>query len=101
VAHENYETNSKLVATDSVLKGAMLAAGDTLPTVAALSTSNEMESNRKKRSKKSISVSVGNSGPWSVDWLQNLQKGDIGLISSKNKRLRKVGKENRGICGRL
>jgi hypothetical protein len=22
------------------------------------------------------------SGPWSVDWLQNIQKGDIGLISS-------------------
>ena len=30
------------------------------------------------------------SGPWSVDWLQNIQKGDVGLISSKNKRLKRV-----------
>ena len=33
------------------------------------------------------------SRPWSVDWLQNIQKGDIGLISFKNKRLKKVVKE--------
>jgi hypothetical protein len=36
------------------------------------------------------------SGPWSVDWLQNVQQGDIGLISSKNKRLKKVVKKKRG-----
>jgi len=33
-----------------------------------------------------------NSGPWSVDWLHNLQKGDVGLISSRTKRLRTVAK---------
>jgi len=33
------------------------------------------------------------SGSWSVDWLQNIQNYDIGLISSKNKRLRKVSKK--------
>jgi len=33
------------------------------------------------------------SGPWSVEWLENVQQGDIGLVSSKNKRLRKVGKD--------
>jgi len=27
-----------------------------------------------------------------VDWLQNVQHGDIGLISSHKKRLKKVGK---------
>jgi hypothetical protein len=32
------------------------------------------------------------SGPWSVDWLRNVQHGDIGLISSNKKRLKKVGK---------
>jgi len=32
------------------------------------------------------------SGPWSVDWLQNIQKGNIGLISSKHKRLKRVRK---------
>jgi hypothetical protein len=36
------------------------------------------------------------SGPWSVDWLQNVQHGDIGLISSNKKRLNKVGKGNGG-----
>jgi len=38
------------------------------------------------------------SGPWSVDWLQNFQKGDVGLISSKTKRLRKAGKETCRRC---
>jgi len=33
-------------------------------------------------------------GPWSVDWLQNIQKGDIGLISSKHKRLKRVRKNS-------
>ena len=32
------------------------------------------------------------SGPWSVDWLQNIQQGDIDLISSKHKRLKRVRK---------
>jgi len=35
------------------------------------------------------------SGPWGVDWLQNVQHGDIGLISSHKKRLKKVGND----CG--
>jgi len=34
------------------------------------------------------------SGPWSVDWLQNIQHGDIGLISSKHKRLKMVRKNS-------
>jgi hypothetical protein len=83
--------------TDTVVEGDMSAAGTTIPTVAAVSTSN----NVKKRRNKSTAGSVGNSGPWSVDWLRNIQKGDIGLISSKNKRLRKVGKENGGSNERL
>jgi len=45
--------------------------------------------------------SLGTSGPWSVDWLQNTQEGDKGLISSKNKRLKKVVKANGGNGGRL
>jgi hypothetical protein len=32
------------------------------------------------------------SGPWSVDWLQNVQRSDNGLISSNKKRMKKVGK---------
>lgn len=36
------------------------------------------------------------SGPWSVDWLQNVQQGDIGLISSKKKRLKKVSRGGDG-----
>jgi hypothetical protein len=32
-------------------------------------------------------------GPWSVDWLQDNQREVKGLISSKNKRLKKVEKE--------
>jgi hypothetical protein len=34
------------------------------------------------------------SGPWSVDWLRNVQQGDIGLISSNKKRLKKVVRES-------
>jgi len=34
------------------------------------------------------------SDPWSVDWLQNIQHGDIGLISSKHKRLKMVRKNS-------
>ena len=34
------------------------------------------------------------SGPWSMDWLQNIQKGDIGIISSKHKRLKRVRKNS-------
>lgn len=41
------------------------------------------------------------SGPWSVDWLQNIQHGDIGLISSKNKRLKRVRKNLGGRVGGL
>jgi hypothetical protein len=57
----------------------------------------------RKRSKKITSCSSNDtwsfdSGLWSVDWLKNIQKGDITLISSKNKRLRKVGKES-GVRG--
>jgi hypothetical protein len=51
---------------------------------------------KKRRIKASMSskgtTDSFNSGPWSVDWLENMQQGDIGLISSKKKRLRKVGK---------
>jgi hypothetical protein len=55
---------------------------------------------RKRRNKNSASstddaLSLG-SGPWSVDWLKNIQKGDVGLISSKNKRLKKVGTKKGG-----
>jgi hypothetical protein len=42
-----------------------------------------------------------NSGPWSVEWIQSIQQGDIGLISSKKKRLRKVLKESSEDGGRL
>jgi hypothetical protein len=38
------------------------------------------------------------SGPWSVDWLRNIQKGGVGLISSKTKQLRMVGKESSRKC---
>lgn len=37
------------------------------------------------------------SGPWSVEWLCNIQKGDVGLISSKNKRMKKAGKGNSAL----
>jgi len=30
------------------------------------------------------------SGPWSAEWLHNVQKGDISLISSSKKRLKKL-----------
>jgi len=36
-----------------------------------------------------------------VDWLQNTQKGVKGLVTSKNKRLKKVLKENSGDGGRI
>jgi len=51
--------------------------------------------------KTSISCSQGNSGPWSVDWLHNTQEGDTGLISSKNKKLKKVLNAKGGKGGRL
>jgi hypothetical protein len=49
----------------------------------------------RKRCIKSTTVSSEEtlsfrSGPWSVDWLQNIQQGDISLISSNNKRLRRL-----------
>jgi len=51
-------------------------------------TFDDVGKSRKRRNKFSSSSkddarSFG-SGPWNVDWLQNIQKGDIGLISSKN-----------------
>jgi len=51
--------------------------------------------------KTSIPCSQGNSGPWNVDWLQNTQEGDTGLISSKNKKLKKVINAKGGKGGRL
>jgi hypothetical protein len=32
------------------------------------------------------------SGPWSIEWLRSVQKGDVGLISSNKKRHRKFSK---------
>jgi hypothetical protein len=37
------------------------------------------------------------SGPWSVKWLRNVKRGDIGLISSNNKRLKKAVKGGAGL----
>jgi hypothetical protein len=68
---------------------------------AALDKYGDAGSNRRKRRNKNSSNSLGNSGPWSIDWLQNIQQGDIGLISSKNKRLKKVGKDNGASDGRV
>ena len=56
---------------------------------------------KRKIMKAGTSYSLGNSGPWSVDWLQNFQHGDQGLISSKNKRLTKVAIANGGNGGRI
>jgi len=80
-------------------KEARTGVGVTEPTVSVRVSTVDGKSNQKKRSNKYTSCSLGNSGPWSVDWLQNIQQGDIGLISSKNKRLKKVGKENGGSGG--
>jgi len=38
-------------------------------------------------------------GPWSVEWLYNAQRGDVGLISFKHKRLEKTIKE-KSVIGR-
>ena len=52
---------------------------------------------RKRRVKSSLgsrdATGSGRSGPWSVDWLHNVQKGGIGLISSRKKRLKKSSAE--------
>jgi len=56
---------------------------------------------KRKTTKTFTSCSLGTSGPWRVDWLQNFQQGDKGLISSKNKRLKKVVNANEGNRGRL
>ena len=55
---------------------------------------NDALKKRKARQTSSSADEVRSlqSGSWSVDWLRNVQHGDIGLISSKKKRLRKVGK---------
>jgi len=82
-------------------KEVVSGVGETTPSVAVQVTSVVGGSNQKKRRNKYTSCSLGNSGPWSVDWLQNIHQGDIGLISSKNKRLKKVGKEHGGSGGRL
>jgi len=37
------------------------------------------------------------SGPWSVEWLRNVKRGDIGLISSKHKRLKRTVKGGAGL----
>jgi len=37
------------------------------------------------------------SGPWSVEWLYNAQRGDVGLISSNQKRLKKTLKAKSSI----
>jgi len=55
----------------------------------------------KKRRHRATSCSTDGghsfrSGPWNVDWLKNVQQGDIGLISSNKKRLKKVVKGGAG-----
>lgn len=58
---------------------------------------------RKRRAKSSLcsqdASGSSTSGPWSVDWLHNVQKGDIGLISSKKKHIKKMVTETVGIAG--
>lgn len=57
-------------------------------------------SSRKQRIKSSSSAidvtQSSRSEPWSVEWLHNLQHGDVGLISSKKKRLKKAMKVGDG-----
>jgi len=76
------------------------AEGGIAPSVAVNVTSVGVVSSRK-RSNNCTSSSKGSLGSWSVDWLQNIQKGDVGLISSKNMRLTKVVKEKGDGSGRL
>jgi hypothetical protein len=58
----------------------------------------------KKSGIKSISCSNDNVrssrfGPWSVEWLRNIQHGDVGLISSNKKRLKKARRDSKGRGG--
>jgi len=58
----------------------------------------------RKRRVRSASCSVEDShslrsGLWSIDWLHNVQRGDIGLISSNKKRLKKILKGCKGSGG--
>jgi hypothetical protein len=76
-------------------------AGASTLIMVSQNSSAEVGSKRKTVRNDYTSCSLGNSGPWSVDWLQNIQQGDIGLISSKNKRLKKVGNTVGGKGGRL
>jgi len=50
---------------------------------------------RKRRVKSFVSSrddsGSGRTGSWSAEWLHNVQKGDIGLISLSKKRLKKMG----------
>ena len=58
---------------------------------------------RKRRVKSSMCSQddtwPSRSGPWSAEWLHNVQKGDIGLISSKKKRLKKMATDTAGLGG--
>jgi hypothetical protein len=58
----------------------------------------------RKRRTKSTSCSHNDSrssrsGPWSVEWLHKIQQGDVGLISSKKKRMKRVVNDNKGYGG--
>ena len=58
---------------------------------------------RKRRVKTSLcsqdDTGSSRSGRWSAEWLHNVQKDDIGLISSKKKRLKKMVADTAGNGG--
>jgi len=54
---------------------------------------------KRRRNSQSCSqkeVQSSRSGPWSVEWLRNIQQGDVSLISSKKKRLKRTLKGGEG-----
>jgi len=64
--------------------------------------STEEVSSRKRRalpvSCSQASARSSRTGPWSVEWLHNIQGADVGLISSKKKRMKKVMGEAEGVA---
>ena len=53
-----------------------LGTGGLVPIAEVQATSNEVGLKRKK-GRNNSTCTLGNSGPWSVDWLQNSHQGDI------------------------
>lgn len=90
-------TKDSLPSHSPLVDGVSEIGGNTKDHVSSEKSGHVKEGVRKRRIKTTAKcnneVKSSWSGLWSVEWLHNAQQGDVGLISSKHKRLKKFVKE--------